>query len=55
MTKLSKFSICGIKNISKEITLDLVNCGKSKKDKDNCILGIYGYNGAGKSAIIFRS
>lgn len=53
MKKLLQFSTYGIKNIDKMITLDFANQTIEKGiQKINNVKGIFGYNGAGKSAII---
>lgn len=53
MKKLLQFSTYGIKNIEKMITLDFANQTIEKGiQKTNNVKGIFGYNGAGKSAII---
>ncbi len=53
MFKLLRFSLYGVKNLENEVTLEF--CGATTQDgikKINNIKGIYGYNGAGKSAIV---
>ncbi len=53
MKKLLQFSTYGIKNIEKMITLDFANQTIERGvHKVNNVKGIFGYNGAGKSAII---
>ncbi len=53
MKKLLQFSTYGIKNIENMITLDFANQTIEKGiQKTNNVKGIFGYNGAGKSAII---
>lgn len=52
MAKLLEFSIYGIKSIDKEIKVTVNNCGESKKTKKGNVVGIFGFNGAGKTALI---
>ena len=53
MNKILQFSTYGIKNIEKMITVDFANQTIEKGiSKINNVKGIFGYNGAGKSAII---
>ena len=53
MKRLLQFSTYGIKNIEKMITLDFANQTIEKGiNKINNVKGIFGYNGAGKSALI---
>lgn len=53
MQKLLQIKLCGMKNIENEIALDFSNSTIEKGVKKiNNVKGIFGYNGAGKSAII---
>ena len=53
MKKILQFSTYGIKNIEKMITIDFANQTIEKGiSKINNVKGIFGYNGAGKSALI---
>lgn len=53
MNKLLQFTTYGIKNIEKSITIDFANSTIQNGIKNlNNVKAIYGYNGAGKSAII---
>lgn len=52
MNKLLQFSVCGVKNIDKEITIELTKQDGSISSKTNHIIGVFGYNGAGKTALI---
>lgn len=53
MNELLQLKICGIKNIDKEISINFVNTTVDKGIKSiDRVKGIFGYNGAGKTAII---
>ena len=53
MYKLLQLSTYGMKNIEREITINFSNeTIKNGITKINNVKGIFGYNGAGKSAII---
>lgn len=53
MNKLLQFSTYGIKNIEELITIDLANQTiENGIQKINNVKGIFGYNGAGKSALM---
>lgn len=52
MAKLLQFSVYGIKNINKEITINLSELSLSSKKKPNNLIAIFGYNGSGKTALI---
>lgn len=53
MNELLQLKICGIKNIDNEVTINFVNTTVDKGIKSvDRVKGIFGYNGAGKTAII---
>lgn len=52
MNKLLEFSVRGIKNIDNEVSVSLMRNVKSSKNKIKNIVGIFGYNGSGKTALI---
>lgn len=53
MNKLLQITTCGLKNIERPIVLDLANQTiVNGVTKINHVKGIYGYNGAGKTALI---
>lgn len=52
MNRLLQLSTYGIKNIENSIVIDFSNATIKNANKINNVKGIFGYNGAGKSALI---
>ena len=53
MNKVLKITTCGMKNISQDLTIDFANATINQGVKKvNNVKGIYGFNGAGKTAFI---
>lgn len=52
MSQLLQFSVCGIKNINKEITINLAELSTKSVKKPNKVTAIFGFNGAGKTALM---